>query len=280
MSDYPDKLTLEEELALARRYRNGDAAAGQLLVSHNMRFVVKEAYAMAVRWGHDVDDLIQEGALALLHHGLPSFSPDMGVRFISFVGQTMRHFMIRAGMMSMSPMDNKNTVNRRHRWMKRKAVLCARLGREATDDEVYESLGWRADAEAGLRGLMSGVRSLNRAVNSGNKTDSPSARVPLQARIADAGPAPEAQLSAARDGWRQCEGLEQAIRSELTEREQFVIRSRWMFDGDRQPTLADVASQIEGPGGRMGISRERVRQIERDALEKLRGALPASWRRG
>jgi RNA polymerase primary sigma factor len=164
-------LTPEEELDLSRRARSGNAWAR--LIEKNLRLVVSVAKSYR---GMDMpfEDLTQEGNIGLMK-AADRFDPEMGHRFSTYATWWIKQAILRA-------IEDKGHAIRlpaHTRYKARKAVrtrneLRAQLGREPTDEEIAERLGWTAREVRALTGLLLDVFSLDRPVGA-EKTQGSSA---------------------------------------------------------------------------------------------------------
>jgi RNA polymerase primary sigma factor len=244
----------EELLEVAGRARRGDAAARKSIILANLRLVVHVARAYRGR-GLPLLDLIEEGNLGLIM-AVDRFEPERGLRFSTYASIWIRQAILR-GLAEQSrslriPVQMFQQVNR---FSRAERSLRARLGREPRIDEIAGELGISASRTERLSALIAGLRSL----------DEGSGLEAFEALSAeDLGEAPtsverlvELQL--------EHEQLDRLLRS-LSQREEQILRIRYGFYDGVSRTLAQT-------GEHFGISRERVRQIESRALEKLRRAL-------
>jgi RNA polymerase primary sigma factor len=246
-------LTHEEEVELSRRTKAGDRKARRRLIEKNLRLVV----SVAKRYrgmGLPFEDLIQEGNIGLMK-ATDRFDPEMGHRFSTYATWWIRQAVQRA-------ISDKGRVVRLpvHAGEKaRKAArvrneLSARMGREPTDEEVAKSLGWTArEARAAIESLLD-VTSLDRPA--GSEDDAPK----LWELVEDEGASemPHAVIREMEDA-RLREALEG-----MPDRERRVLVRRYGLD-DRPPaSLAELAAEL-------GLSRERVRQLQHNAERNLRG---------
>jgi RNA polymerase primary sigma factor len=236
-------LTPEEELDLGRRARAGDAHARALLIERNLRLVV----SVAKRYrgmGLPFEDLIQEGNIGLIK-AAERFDPELGHRFSTYATWWIRQAMGRA-------FDDKGRVIRLpvHTGEKtRKAArtrneLSAAFGREPTDEEVAEKLGWSVGEVGAAIELLADVASLDQPVGGEDGSTE------LWEFIEDerASEVPEAVI---RD--MENDLLKEWI-SEMPDRERHVLVRRYGLDEREPATLAEL-------GAELGITRERVRQL-------------------
>jgi RNA polymerase primary sigma factor len=248
-------LTHEEELDLGRRARAGDARARSRLIEKNLRLVV----SVAKRYrgmGLPFEDLIQEGNLGLMK-AAERFDPELGNRFSTYAIWWIRQAIGRA-------IEDKGRAIRlpTHAQGKaRKAArvrneLSARLGGEPADEEVGESLGWTVREVHAVTGLLLDVVSLDRPV--GAEDDS----TELSEFVKDE-QASEVSEAVIRD--MENTRLKESMR-EMPARERHVLVRRYGLDDRESATLAELSDEL-------GVTRERVRQLQRNAERRLRGRL-------
>jgi RNA polymerase primary sigma factor len=247
-------LTHEDLIAIAYRARSGDEDARKRIILANLRLVVHVARSYRSR-GLPLLDLIEEGNLGLIM-AVDRFEPERGLRFSTYAAIWIRQAILR-GLAEQSrsvriPVQMFQQVSRFNR---AERTLRARLNREPRMDEVAAELGISTPRAERLAALITGLRSLDEG--SGLEAFE-------QLSTEDLGEAPpsverlvEIQL--------EHEKLDRLLRS-LSQREEQILRIRYGFyDG--------VARTLAQTGEHFGISRERVRQIEARALDKLRRAL-------
>lgn len=256
------KLDGAEELELARRFRLGDATAGDRIVEANVRHVV--TIAMRFRgYGIPVEDLVSEGNVGIMR-ALRKFDPSANCRFVTYAGPWIRAFMFRY-------IEQGRSVVRVPPARIRKRVLY----RMARDRFVLEARGIPAEdlltALAELYGVKRAV--LEAAIREVGRDDASMdapldgfdgmREITLHDRTASTAPSPE-DAAIANDSVVDAR-IAFAIRR-LQPRERDIVRSRLMSDGDK-------AESLESIGDRYGISKERVRQIELAVKHKLRDML-------
>jgi len=247
-------LTHEDLLALARRSRGGDADARKRIILANLRLVVHVAGPFRGR-GLPLLDLIEEGNLGLIM-AVDRFEPERGLRFSTYAAIWIRQAILRGiaeqGRSVRIPVQMFQQVAR---FSQAGRVLRARLGREPRSDEIAVELGISAARAERLLALISGLRSLD---------ESSGIEAFEQLSSEDLGEAPSS-VERLVELQLEHEHLDRLLRS-LNHREEQVLRIRYgFFDG--------VAQTLAQTGERFGISRERVRQIESRALDKLRRAI-------
>jgi RNA polymerase sigma-32 factor len=261
-------LTREEERELAILWKDkGDQQAMHKLASAHMRLVI----ALAARFRHyglSMADLIQEGHVGLLE-AAARFEPERDVRFSTYATWWIRasiqdHILrnwsiVRGGTSSAQKALFFNLRRLRAR-------ITQEAGAEGSIDAMYEEIatavGVSKQDVAMMDARLSGPdTSLNAPLTEGDAAG-PAQRVDF---LVDDKPLPDEAVGEAIDSERRVGWLRQAL-GVLSEREVRIIRER---------RLQDEAATLECLGQRLGISKERVRQIENRALEKLKQALLA-----
>jgi len=247
-------LAHEELLALARRSRAGDAGARKRIILANLRLVVHIARSYRSR-GLALLDLIEEGNLGLIS-AVDRFEPERGLRFSTYAAIWIRQAILRSlaeqARAVRIPVQMFQQVSR---FSRAERALRARLGREPVIEEVATELAISVPRAQRLAALITGLRSLDE----GSGIDAFE-----QLTAEDLGEAP-ASVERLVEIQLEHEKLDRLLRS-LSQREEQVLRIRYGFHDGVARTLAQT-------GEHFGISRERVRQIEARALEKLRHAL-------
>jgi RNA polymerase primary sigma factor len=242
-------LTRQEEVALFKRYEDGDADAFEKIVRANLRFVVKVAYEYAHR-GVPLADLIQEGNIGLLEV-IPKFDWRKGFRFSTYAAFWIRQAIQTAlrqqcGTIRL-PIRKSRMLGRIGEYMNEHYL---QHGREPTSTEIAEQVGSTADEIERLLQMREGLLSLDAQDDEDSR--------PLAERVPAEGKSPRDVAAA-----RQASAHVARVLDYLGEREQRVLRIRFGFDHGRTLSLRRTSKII-------GLSQEGVRRIERRALNKLR----------
>lgn len=245
----PD-LSDEERAALERLVRDSELAK-EHLIKANTRLVVSLAKRY-IGMGLPFLDLIQEGNIGLIK-ATERFDPSLGNRFSTYASWWIRQSILRAlsnrGHTIRLPVHKRDAIRRMRRV---RQDMYKTLGREPTDEELAEELGLSPQELVDLQRLAVRTISLDQPVGEDEETT-------LGELIVD-GEAPTpfdvASLSQLREDVRT------ALES-LNQREADVLYLRYGLDGGDMRTLQEVAEEL-------GVTRERVRQIESRALRKLR----------
>ena len=258
-------LERDEERALAVSWRDrGDEAALHELASAHMRLVISLA-ARFRHYGLPIADLIQEGHVGLLE-AAARFEPEREVRFSTYAtwwirasiqDYILRNWSIVRGGTSSAQKALFFNLRRLRAKLSQEGGAAARANMFAT---IALAIGVSpADVELMDTRLSGSDVSLNAPVTD---TDS-SGQTERVEFLVDDKPLPDETVGEQIDGDRRIGWLREALKV-LSERELRIVRER---------RLADDAATLEALGDRLGISKERVRQIESRAMEKLRRAL-------
>jgi RNA polymerase nonessential primary-like sigma factor len=250
-------LTVEEEVRQARRVREGDFAARQMMIEHNLRLVVNIAKHYNGR-GLQLLDLIEEGNLGLIH-ALEKFDPERGFRFSTYATWWIRQSVERAIMCQSRtirlPVHVIKELNMVLRAMRH---LETHSEREPTPEDVSHLIGVPVDRVRRLLSLNERMTSL----------DAPLDIDPMlsvgESIADDSTVPPDIRLENAEIEHHVHEWLDQ-----LSERQRSVIERRYGLNGLEIHTLDQLAQSLD-------LTRERVRQIQIEALASLRKILRRS----
>lgn len=247
-------LTAQEECQLARAIRSSDPEeawkARDRMIRSNLRLVVNIAKNFSGR-ALQLSDLIEEGNLGLLR-AVEGFDPDQGSRFSTYASWWIKQSIKRALMNAGQPIHiPAYMVDEITRWKQASVYLEDCLGRPPSSEEVADHLK-TSPKRMGI------IKHALKAMASGAQLPEDDSNVDWSQNLPDDKvPSPEEKLLD--------ESEEQMIRNLLNsidQREATVLRMRYGLDGEEAKTLKQIGQEI-------GLTRERVRQIERDALQKL-----------
>jgi RNA polymerase primary sigma factor len=246
-------LTAAEEVALAKRVERGDDAAKQHMINANLRLVISIAKRYQGR-GVPLGDLVQEGAIGL-NRAVEKFDWRRGFKFSTYATWWIRQACQRAiSGQSRTIRVPTHVDERRMKLARARAKFEAAHGRQPTREELVDATGLKpVHVDEALDAVEASV-SLNQAVGSDGDAELGS----LFADTAAEDPAEEAIEEVRRLQVRR------ALQS-LPERERRVLMLRFGLEGE--------PSSLEAIGKELGLTRERVRQLERDALAKLENEL-------
>ena len=243
-------LTAAEEVELSKRIERGDRAAKDLMINSNLRLVVSIAKKYQ---GHGLSllDLIQEGIIGLIR-AVEKFDWRRGYKFSTYATWWIRQAVQRG-------VANKartiripvHIVEREQKIARAERELTPKLGRAPTDEEISKAAKLPVKQVREVRAAARAVTSLDKPIGGDN-----------EAAFGDLLPGDSAPPEEEVHVSLEQETLHRAV-SALPEREQEVLRLRYGLNGDTDPV------SLEEIGRRLGVTRERVRQIESEALKKL-----------
>jgi len=249
-------LTPEQEKSLATKIqRNMDEPSRQQMMKANLRLVVSIAKNYVP--GSDPElllDLIQEGNIGLMK-AVDRFKPEHNTRFSTYAVYWIRQAIFRALKSRRVVRLPENVVDRVLRVRRRRQELYQLLGRSPTSKELAQDLGVTMKAFSLLEEASRDIVSLDQTVRGKNSSE----ETKLQELIEDVdSPSPDQIL---RDMMMKS-NINQAV-STLPSREKKIVELRFGLQDNIPHTLEDI-------GKKFGISRERVRQLQKSALERLR----------
>ena len=249
-----DLLTAEEEKTLARAIGQGDVRARDHMIRANLRLVVNIARGYNGR-GLPLPDLIEEGNLGLLR-AVEGFDPTMGTRFSTYASYWIKQSIKRALINSAKTIRiPAYMVELLSKWRRASARLTEELRRSPTHEEVARVLGLP-------KKKLPIVKKAIHIYHSTPQSDQPEGGWSLGEMVEDE------RLKNPEDVMLETDILEHALQllNEMDPREATVLRMRFGLD-DREPhTLKEI-------GEALSLTRERVRQIETEALGRLHANL-------
>jgi RNA polymerase primary sigma factor len=245
-------LTPEEEIRLAGRIKRGDKAARERMITANLRLVVKLAADYA-NLGLPLLDLVSEGNIGLMK-AVERFDPQKGGKLSTYaawwIKQSIKRALANQGRTIRVPVHQIEKIAKVRRLIER---LTAELGREPTDEELADEVGLSGPQVSALK--SSGIQPTS--------LDAPVGKDDGETLFGD-------MLSdeAAEDPLEYLEGKDAramlgGVLKVLTARERDIIKLRYGLGGGRERTLEEI-------GTKLGITRERIRQIQMVALKKMR----------
>jgi RNA polymerase sigma-32 factor len=256
-------LTSEEERALAERFRKtGDTRAAHRLVEANLRFVVKIAFEFR-RYGMRIPDLVQEGNLGLMR-AVQKFEPARGYRLLTYAAHWIRAHMRAHVMRSWSLVRMGQTRAERQLFfaLSRAQAEVARLAPEIAqalgEDENARLAAHLAVDEAEVASMRARLGARDASLDAPLRDDDERSPHDL---LADEGEGADDALGAEELRAALGARLDDALRR-LDPREREVVTRRFLVE-DEPESLTEIAASL-------GLSRERVRQLELRALEKVR----------
>lgn len=250
--------TPEEEFECATRVRAGDFAARQSMIEHNLRLVISIAKAYAGR-GVPIGDLIEEGNLGLMH-AIDKFEPERGFRFSTYATWWIRQSVDRALMnqgravrLPVNIVREVQHVLRARRLLENDSVLLAKRTEGVRAEDIAALLGIEPAQVNDLLAMAEAPRSLDASLDQGGEDQSLGDTL-----IDDLTLSPELMTQA-----HEVDQLLEGWIGTLTPREREIIESRFGLHDTEAQTLEVIST-------RMGMTKERVRQVQNEALFKLK----------
>jgi len=245
-------LTAEQEIQLSRKIKKGDEQARKMMIRSNLRLVINIAKKY-IHLGIPLLDLIEEGNLGLMK-AVDKFDSRKGFRFSTYAAWWIRQGIIRAiaqqGKMVRLPVYINELLTK---WKKTKEKLTQKLRRTPTDEEIAKRMKLRRDRIEEINLWLSTKTSSLEAPIGEEDENEVLDLVENQSAVS-----PDAAVEQIFDKERVDNLLEK-----MSDREREILDMRFGLVNGKTHTLAEVASKMK-------VSRERIRQIEEEALKKLR----------
>ena len=256
ISQIDHKISREESHDLWKRVKRGDRRAKERIMELNLKLVIPIAKRFLYQ-GADLMDLVEEGNLGLLH-AIDKFEPSKGYRFSTYASYWVEQYVRR------SVEENSKTIRipphawtALRKWLKQWDAMHGKLGRDPTMAEMAKHMHWNANqvrTALNASEIVTGLSSIETPMSSSGESEDTMGDT---LRDADSS-TPDNLISILR----LHDELKDAL-VEIGERERMIVEYRYGLTGQTPMTLNDI-------GKKLGLSRERVRQIEERALLRLR----------
>jgi len=247
-------LTPQEEIDLAARIKKGDREARTLMIKANLRLVIKIAHDYA-HLGLPLLDLVSEGNIGLMR-AVERFDPAKGGKLSTYaawwIKQSIKRALANQSKTIRLPVHLVDKISKMNRVA---SQMSEELGREPTDDELAEEVGLSTKTVSQLKTASIRPSSLNAPISEDDSTE-------FGEMVGDEGA--RTPFEFLRDKNLRDELAD--ILEVLDGRERLIIFQRFGLDGVRPRTLEEV-------GKKLGVTRERIRQVQNIALVKMRRAL-------
>ena len=248
--DQTPLLTADEERALAYRIGEGDNEARDKMVRANLRLVVNIARSYGNK-GLSLPDLIEEGNLGLMR-AVEGFDPGMNTRFSTYasywIKQAIRRALVNTAKTIRIPV---HMVELLAKWHRASVQLQDKLRRTPTPEEIARAVGLPKKKLASIQKAM-------RVATLGPQSEASDEGWSINEMVMDGrSKAPDTEMVETDDRRHVL-----ALLAKMDQREATVLRMRFGLDDEEPKTLKEI-------GERLGLTRERVRQIESEALHKL-----------
>ena len=254
--DHTPLLSAAEERELGGRVLTGDAQARDRMVRANLRLVVNIARGYTGK-GLALDDLVSEGNMGLLR-AVEGFEPSMNTRFSTYasywIKQSIKRAIVNTAKTIRIPAYMAELLTK---WRRATNQLSDELGRMPTHEEIAKELGLS-------KKKLAIIKKAIRVANAGAQADQSEAGWSIEEMLMDnRSDTPDAEMGKS-DDLKQVLGL----LSKMDPREASVLRMRFGLNDEEPKTLKEI-------GECLGLTRERVRQIENEALAKLGDGMEA-----
>ena len=248
-------LTAEEEMALFEKIKSGDTEAEKLLAYHNIRFVYKIAGKYPINTMFQFDDYVSEGTLGLMK-AIEKFDPDKGFKFSTYAYWWIRQAITRA------IADKSKTIRMPvHQYEKRNKIMeyseefFRKHERYPSVEEISHNLKISIDLVKAILKNEQTLSSLDKPVGDDEDSD-------IKEVIMDDS---NLSIEASYENKNLINFINDVMLEGLSDREKYILRGRWgILDGKGKYTLEEL-------GETLGVTRERIRQIESKAIKKIIG---------